>query len=523
MNQFFQDASTAALKSILRLFFLTSLALLGACTSLAQTGPVPGYATPRPYTQAELDQMLAPIALYPDALLSQILMAATYPQEVLEAAQWSRSHPEHQGQQAVQAVAIDPYYQWDPSVTSLVAFPQLLRRMEENYSWTRRLGEAFINQQGELMDRVQYLRLRAMEQGNLRSNEQIRVYPQGQIVIVEPVSPQIVYVPYYNPNVVYGRWWWGSYPPVYWAPWPGYLSPGYRGPYLGAGLIWSSGISIGVNFFFGLFDWREHRVYIHPDRSPRHDPRRYQPYSSPRLGPVLIWRHQPVARPSARLPSPRLTPPTSAPSRPVMQGEHQRNDRYERDNRQDRGNRNEMRDPAHRDTDNMRQKNPAHGASDRPEPPRRVMQNDPNGFDNRNPQTASPPSSAVPVAPAVRTPTPRADEPRPHFNQRPDQRPVDHPVAEPVVDRGQVTDVSPRVERMKRNQGNERAESAQRGERGERTEPGDRGERSERNSRSERTDRPEQLIQERSNRSGFDSESGRQPRGARMNEGNLRQ
>lgn len=304
-----------------RVGFLCTLSAITACSSLAQTQTATSTTlvttsnavattaldpaasqnlapAPRPYTQAELEQMLAPIALYPDALLSQLLMAATYPLDVVEAARWVRSHPELQGQQAVQALEADTAQEWDPSVMSLVAFPQLLGRMEENLSWTRRLGEAFIYQQAEVMDSVQRLRLRAMEEGNLHSSEQIKVVSQGQTIIIEQANPQVIYVPYYNPNFIYGSWWWRSYPPMYWAPWPGYVSLSYSAPYTGSGLVWSAGITIGTGFFFGIFDWRQHRVFVRPTpvyvRSPRYDPRHYRPHTSPRLGSVLIWRHQPA-------------------------------------------------------------------------------------------------------------------------------------------------------------------------------------------------------------------------------------
>ena len=135
---------------IFRAVLLLCLFVTSACAPMAQAGP--GYGTARHYSQAELDQMLAPIALYPDALLSQILMGATYPVEVVEAAHWSAENPGYQGQQAVQAVEMDTRIEWDPSVKSLVAFPQLLKRMEENISWTQRLGIAFRNQQAQVMD-----------------------------------------------------------------------------------------------------------------------------------------------------------------------------------------------------------------------------------------------------------------------------------------------------------------------------------------------------------------------------------
>ena len=189
-----------------------------------QNAPVPQQYVPRQsrpaFTQQELDQMLAPIALYPDSLLSQILMASTYPLEVVEAARWSKANPNLKGDQAVQAVAQNT---WDPSVKSLVAFPQILLMMDEKLNWMERLGDAFLAQQQQVMDTVQSLRQKASAAGNLTSNDQIRVEQQGQSIVVEPANPQVVYVPYYDPMVMYGPWWWPLYPPVYWAPWPGYF------------------------------------------------------------------------------------------------------------------------------------------------------------------------------------------------------------------------------------------------------------------------------------------------------------
>ena len=163
------------------------------------------------YTQAELDQMLAPIALYPDALLSQVLMASTYPIEVVEAARWMRANPGLQGDDAVRGVQDED---WDPSVKSLVAFPQILQRMDEKLEWTRSLGDAFLAQEPQMMDQVQQLRRRAQAAGSLRSDERVRVEQQGPTIVVRPASPQYVYVPYYDPLIVYGPWWWPAYRPV---------------------------------------------------------------------------------------------------------------------------------------------------------------------------------------------------------------------------------------------------------------------------------------------------------------------
>ena len=203
------------------------------------------------FSQQELDQMLAPIALYPDPLLSQILMASTYPLEVVEAARWSRANPNLRGDDAVRAAQ---QMDWDPSVKSLVAFPQILQMMDEKLDWTERLGDAFLAQESQVMDTVQSLRQRAYAAGNLRSNDQIRVEPEGQTIVVVPANPDIVYVPYYDPTVVYGPWWWYDYPPIFWAPWPGY--------YYDSGFAWGFGITITAGFFFGDFDWHHHRVNV---------------------------------------------------------------------------------------------------------------------------------------------------------------------------------------------------------------------------------------------------------------------
>jgi hypothetical protein len=213
--------------------------------------------TQRTYSQPELDQMLAPIALYPDALLSQVLMAATYPIEVVEAARWSRANPNLHGDDAVRAVENQD---WDPSVKSLVAFPQILQRMDEQLSWTESLGDAFLAQESAVMDSVQHLRQRADAAGNLQSSEQVRVERQGPAILIEPASPQYVYVPYYDPLMVYGTWWWPAYRPVYWAPWPGYARPYNPGVY--AGFWWGQPVGLSVNFFFGNVDWRYRRVHV---------------------------------------------------------------------------------------------------------------------------------------------------------------------------------------------------------------------------------------------------------------------
>ena len=237
------------MKTVFKMCGLTSLLLLVplllAVSAWAQES--------KPFKAEELDQMLAPIALYPDALLSQVLMASTYPADVAEAAKWSKANTKQKGDAAVTAVQDKP---WDPSVKSLVAFPQALATLAEKPEWVQRVGDAFLAQPNEVMDSVQRLRAAAQKSGNLKSNEQQKVIveqaPQTQqtIIKIEPANPQVVYVPAYNPTVVYGSWWYPSYPPVYLPPPPGYVV----GTALMSGIAFGIGVGI-TNSLWGGCDW----------------------------------------------------------------------------------------------------------------------------------------------------------------------------------------------------------------------------------------------------------------------------
>ena len=222
-------------------------------TAMEFTTPERGTKDKVQFKQQELDQMLAPIALYPDSLLSQILMASTYPLEIVEAARWVKVHPTLQGDQAVKATE---QYTWEPSVKSLVAFPNVLAMMDEKLDWTERIGDAFLSQQQEVMDTVQNLRQRASANGTLQSTDQVRIDQEGQNISITSPNPQVVYVPYYDPTVIYGPWWWPAYPPVYWRPWAGY----FVGPRFG--YVWGPGITVGAGFFFGAFDWPRRQVNV---------------------------------------------------------------------------------------------------------------------------------------------------------------------------------------------------------------------------------------------------------------------
>jgi hypothetical protein len=192
------------------------------------------------FTQEELDQMLAPIALYPDSLLAQILVASTYPLEVVEADRWVKSNKNLKGNQLNDAL---DKTSWDLSVKALVPFPDVLSTMSEKLNWTQKLGDAFLAQQAQVMDTIQKLRGKARAQGNLQDTKEQKVIVQGDTIEIQPASPTVVYVPTYNPTVVYGSWWYPSYPPYYFNPVGATVAAGVLGFAAGVavGSAWNSG------------------------------------------------------------------------------------------------------------------------------------------------------------------------------------------------------------------------------------------------------------------------------------------
>ena len=261
-----------------RLVFLV-LTFLLAGSAFAQSDPVapPNNAL---FTQPELDQMLAPVALYPDPLLTEVLTAATYPLEIVEAARWSQANPDLNGTDAVDAA---DGQNWDPNVKALLAFPDLLQMMSDKIDWTQNLGDAFLGQQAQVMDTVQGLRQRAEASGNLQSGGELRVDNGDGNIDIEPAAPDLVYLPYYDPTVVYGTWWWSAYPPVCWTPWPGYYFQGAFG--------YGTGVAIGIGFFHDGFDWRRHRIDVFDHgRSWRHGTGFAHGAES------HVWQHDPAHR-----------------------------------------------------------------------------------------------------------------------------------------------------------------------------------------------------------------------------------
>jgi hypothetical protein len=231
------------------------------------------------FSPPELDQMVAPIALYPDPLLAQVLMAATYPGDVADAAAWSKLHLDAKGDAAVQQAASQP---WDPSVQSLVAFPQVLATLGQDLGWVQRLGDAFLAQPDDVMDAVQRLRHKAQAAGHLDSNKYQTVSVAAEAaapapaptegampsapasettIVIAPSDPEVIYVPSYNPTEVYGAWDYPAYPPVYYAPPPMYTAGGA----LWRGLAFGTGIAIS-NALWGDMDWGGNDININASR-----------------------------------------------------------------------------------------------------------------------------------------------------------------------------------------------------------------------------------------------------------------
>ncbi len=218
----------------------------------------------------ELQQLVAPIALYPDALVAQILAASTYPTEIVEADRWMQSHSKLKGEELAKEVDRQP---WDPSVKALTQFPSVLENMDKNLSWSSSLGEAYVNQPQDVTDAVQTLRQQARSAGYLNSNEQEKVTSQGSTIVIEPANPEVVYVPAYDPWLVYGA------PIVAYPVW--YPVPGI----FWGGIGLSFGLGFGIGYFGGFgwgwghwgYDWHgrraffDHHAYVSHSREFGHE------------------------------------------------------------------------------------------------------------------------------------------------------------------------------------------------------------------------------------------------------------
>jgi hypothetical protein len=215
----------------------------------------------------ELDQLLAPIALYPDDLLSNVLMASTYPLEVVQAARWIKEPANAKLKGDALEKALEKQ-DWEPSVKSLTPFPEVLEMMSEQLEWMQKLGDAVLANEADVMDQIQYLRDKADEAGNLKSNKQQTVTKKSsgsgsrKYIYIEPASPEVVYVPVYEPTVVYGSWWYPAYPPYYWPPW--------RGGAFVRGFFWGVGAAIVPPLWgWGNCNWGGRNININVNKYNR--------------------------------------------------------------------------------------------------------------------------------------------------------------------------------------------------------------------------------------------------------------
>jgi uncharacterized membrane protein YgcG len=244
------------------------------------------------FKQEELEAILAPIALYTDDLLAQVLMASTYPLEIVEADRFVKANPKLKGDELTKALEAK---NWDPSVKSLVNFPQILAMMSEKLEWTQKLGDAVLAQEKDVMNTVQVLRQKAQASGNLKTTSEQKVVVQEKTIVIESANPQVVYVPSYNPTVVYGAWAYPSYPPYYYYP-PGYVA--------GAAFTFAAGVAIGAawGYAWGGCNWhggggdininnsRNTNINNNIDRS------KYQNRGTGGQGGQGKWQHNPEHR-----------------------------------------------------------------------------------------------------------------------------------------------------------------------------------------------------------------------------------
>jgi len=241
-------------------------ALMAWPVSAAGQAPDAGDTAPQQQLldAGQLDQFVAPIALYPDALVAQVLMASTYPLEVVQADRWAKTNKTLKGDKLDDALTKQD---WDDSVKALVATPTVLTMMNDDLDWTQKLGDAVLAQQADVMDAVQRLRSLAQANGKLATTEQQTVTVTQEadkpVIVIAPASPEIVYVPYYEPAVVYGAWPYPAYPPYYFPPAPGYIVGGA----LASGIAWGAGFAIGNAIWDNNCDWGRGNIRVDIDRN----------------------------------------------------------------------------------------------------------------------------------------------------------------------------------------------------------------------------------------------------------------
>jgi hypothetical protein len=245
---------------------LLAIALAFAAASQASNAQEQPAAAPQQQQlldQAQLDQLVAPIALYPDTLLAQVLMASTYPLEVVQADRFAKANKSLKDDALENALAKQD---WDASVKQLVYTPTVLDMMNEKLDWTQALGDAVLAQQADVMDAIQRLRAKAEANGKLESTKQQTVKTEQQadkeVIVIEPTTPDTVYVPYYEPAVVYGAWPYPAYPPYYFPPPAGWVVGGA----IATGVAWGVGYAIGREIWDD-FDWGHGDIKVNVDRN----------------------------------------------------------------------------------------------------------------------------------------------------------------------------------------------------------------------------------------------------------------
>jgi len=222
----------------------------------ASTAPATAAADTAKLPMAQIEALVAPIALYPDPLLAQTLVASTYPLEIIQLQQWMAKHPGLKDKALADSVAKQP---WDPSIQSMAAVPEVVKRLADDIQWTTELGNAFLSQQTDVMNAVQAMRKKAVDKGALTSNEQqtvdTQVVEKQTVIVVQPTNPEVVYVPSYSPTVVYGPPVYYPYPPIYYPPYP----PGAAFVSFSIGMMWGAAIWGGPCCGAG---WGGNNIYI---------------------------------------------------------------------------------------------------------------------------------------------------------------------------------------------------------------------------------------------------------------------
>ncbi len=233
-------------------------------------------------SEAELAQTLAPIALYPDTLLTHILIASTYPIEVIEAERWLNKNSKLT---AAQIEKKAEKKEWDASIKALLAFPRVITKLSEDLTWMQELGNAFLQDEARVLASIQSLRQQADQAGNLANMDNVTVIKEQRVIIIEPAQPEVIYVPYYDTRVVYGRWHWTHYPPIYWR------NPNYYAAHYGH-FYWGHGVHISSHFYFSAFHWNNRHVVVkHYNRPGYHSRKKIVSSHSAKR-----WNHQPKHR-----------------------------------------------------------------------------------------------------------------------------------------------------------------------------------------------------------------------------------